>query len=684
MNGIISALCLLLASALPQSLPIDLPEQTALRDCNYTRPAFVALRQGWAKDGKFLVVENGRPITSQSHVRAKWPDGSAKFAHVVAEWKYRDGKPLVYDLLPFERRVGDPAPLMPLYQPEPYASDDLDREYRAFGLGHEVIDAGPLAIVEHYSGDLRRGKPDAEPFMDLHSWVTTYADRVDVQQCFTIAQDMRGVRIAELGWRGTLPGDDWAVVLRDDGNRKPFRVSQTGKHFTIVLWPNGGTTPQQLTDQNFHTFPHLHSGQYLDFHQPEAFEFAKRLQQKFPDEWRETKPHHLRTSSPEGISLVVEFSLVKLRPGQTREQWAKFLQLRPVPRSTPEDLCDSGAFGDIAPRSKRFTKIENGIDQAFVGFYDQQKLRHDGWANYGNAPERLNGSRANFNRMSSSAHAPLHGVWLHVLRGAGQDVLDVARRESAYEGAFGQCRHAPDANDLPRLPFKGKVCWGFYHCKSFYRWGTTGHWLDPPDTECATAGHFVDPYALQLAWLHDCDWFAKQGYDGWLGAVQFPAGGIGRDANCSLAQAYYAWKYTGQPKYLEAARRLASSLIAMPLRDQAALNDRNEPRSLGVVWYPIWPMIADEVLQTEASRRYAINAANEYPGTEYDACTLMGLAVGAVKAGGDPKLLERFLPPPVPRQLYPNEPGYQVGPGAQGEENLSIAWPYLAKISEQK
>jgi hypothetical protein len=668
---------------------LELPEQSDVPSVTLSGPAYVALPEGWLPEGATPHLrEQGSGIESQHHVRSRWPDKSAKHVHLYAPFKWANGKPLNYVILPvnpFPRIPLVPSPKIESRAPslDSFMLDDLGREYWAFNVTRETLDSGPVAVVEYTRAELRRGQPDQEPMMDVHSWATTYADRVDVQHCFTIAQDLRGVRISELSVSGKLPGSDWIAFLRDDGKRKPFRVEQTGDRFKVSLWPNGGTKPEPVTEANFHKLDWLHTGQYLDFHQTAPYEFAKELAQRLPGEWTESHPFHLRTSSPQGLSLVIEFSLAKAADKAQTDGMKRLLQNRPIARTSAEWTCDSGAFGPIAPRSKKYATFEDSVEKALLGFFDQGKLGHDGAFTYGSAPERMvqvAGStqlRPHSHRMASALHYPLHGLWLSILRSDPsspnyQALLDTARRESNYLGAFGQCRSAPPAGTIS--PFKGLVPFGFNHAISLLQWGKTGHWLPQSDTECSVTGHWPDPYTLQLKWLYDCDWFAKQGYDGWTQAVVGTAeDSEGREANCTLAQLVYAWRYTGDQRHLLQARGLAKTLTVRPLAQQVADKDL-----LGPLWYPTWPMLADEVLGTPASKQFIIEggralAAMESPWHVEGISTLAVIARAAELS--ERKLADKVWPP----KPLVKHPLFEHGPGPLGERNESIALPVALK-----
>ena len=81
--------------------------QSHLRDVSWPAHAFVTLPAGWVKPtDEMFVLEEGRPIASQIEVAARWPDGSPKWVHAYASFRYSGGKPAAYL---FEKRSKLPA-----------------------------------------------------------------------------------------------------------------------------------------------------------------------------------------------------------------------------------------------------------------------------------------------------------------------------------------------------------------------------------------------------------------------------------------------------------------------------------------------------------------------------------------------------------------------------------------------
>lgn len=687
---------LLAAVASAASFPLEIPPQSDVPNAVYTHPACVCFPPGWTNGEKLTLLENGRPVQHQFHVRSRWPDGSVKWLHDYAQFKFVSGKPLRYDLLNLklgpQSFVTPPLPEMPVTTP--YLKDDLGREFTAGNVVTETLDNGPLAKVYRVAGDMVSNKNQADPlmrvapFLRFEYWCTTYAQRTDCQFAFTVCSHASGLRLASLGIR-TAKDDSGKTVLclRDEGRRLPHAAIDNS---TVSLWPSGGLPSVPATAANLHTYPWLHSGRYLRFDAPDdAYELALKLQSESekpyrkPDgtldngfwgnaEWSETRAENLRTSTADGISIVCKFSLVKKAPGETDVGWQKLTDLQPVAKPSPQWIADSGALGRIAPRSKTYEQFESAVEAALLGYNDPAKCKAFGWATYGNAPERTSDGRPYQHRASSYNHYWLHQLWLESFRGAPPQLIDTARRATGYLAAFGQCRNAnARADGLPVT--RSKTLWGFYHSGNFYPWGTTDYGLGWPDTECALTGHWVDPYALQLSWLHDCNWFHKSGYDGWASAVDLDRGGFGRESNTALAQYAFAYRYTADVRFLDAAKRTASQLITRSLKEQTAGN------AIGVLAYPTWPLLADEVLNSDASRKYILDNAAEIASRpvawHIEGISTLAVIARAVELGGDPAMLTKVMPPkpPVKQNLL------ELGPGPLGEWHQAIAWPVAQK-----
>lgn len=670
--------------------PIDL-QLEAPAAAVYSHPAPVWLPQGWTRDA--FLLSDGRPVPAQVQIRSRWPDGSAKLAHIYAD--YHGGR---YTLYPFARPSSTAAVDRPAPKITPYLVDELGREYQAGNVTTEKLDSGPIATVYHVAGEMLCSRDQADrlmrvrPFARFEYWATVYATRVDVQHAFTIV-DPHPPAIAELRIRTPLAAGQF-VFLQDEGRRRPHSTAPDG----ISLWPRGGLPATVTTADNFHRFPWLHAGELLQLEAPDqVYQLARGLQAdaekpyrladgtvspqffRSAGEWSESRAENLRTTSPEGISIACRFSLVD-PAGQSADTLRELLQVRPVARQTGKSVCDSLAFGPIAPRSEKFAGFERQIDRALVDWHDAARFGCNGFANFGNVPERERADAVPFqHRACSYSHYWLHPLWLHWLRGAGPDVLEAARRSTDYLAGFGQCRSATMRPDgLPVV--RGRMAGGFFHCVNLLPWGNTDYGLNWPDVECSLFGHWPDPYALQLAWQVDCDWFARSGFELWARSTEPATYGYGRESNAMLAQFVYAYRSTGETKWLEGARRLAAALEVLSIEQQQRDQAQGGAGKIGPLWYPTWPLLAEEVLATPASRKYVIdNAAwllTQSPPP--DGITPTAVIARAIELTGDTNLAPALYP--LPLKAYGK--GFRLGPGPLGEQHHALAWPYVLKTLE--
>jgi hypothetical protein len=89
----------LLAAFVLGNVPLFLYPQDFVADISWPTHASVALPQGSVKPGEQLyVLENDAPIAAQIEVVAQWPDGSPKWVHAYASFRYERGKPARYVL----------------------------------------------------------------------------------------------------------------------------------------------------------------------------------------------------------------------------------------------------------------------------------------------------------------------------------------------------------------------------------------------------------------------------------------------------------------------------------------------------------------------------------------------------------------------------------------------------------
>ncbi len=683
-----------LAAGLVPWTRIELPDQAAVPNADLAGHASVAFPPQWLPKDKIPHLrENGSGVPLQLQVRATWPDGSAKWAHLRAHWKYSGGKPATYTLHPV-----DPFPHMATPAPPPlpaagelsalprvvYCSDDWGRTFVSGPQTISKLENGPIATVYQISGEML-GSLDSgpvndpnrtlkiQPFLTYNTWVTIYSNRIDVEHAYTITSDMRAVRISELGIRVTAP-EGWGCYLRDAGKRLPHAIKQTGREVDVQLWPKGGVPRIPTVDRNLHKFEWLNSGEVLDFNTPpEVEQLVKslyKLRAGSSIEYSEITPSDLRTSTPEGISIVTHFSLVKLEAGQSQDDWRALLQRKIVPKPPGAWFCDAGVLGRVAPRSKKYAAVEQMLEAAHISFHNPDKVGTNGWTNYGNQPERIDATgRVIQHRSCSTYHYWNFPMWQQIYRGADDPaLLDAARRATAHLSAFGVCRSSGKRLDgYPAT--RSKNLYAFYHGKNIFPWGTTEYGMRWPDVECWKTGHWPDPAALEFSFLHDCNWFDKQGFDGWANGVDLRDKSQGREPIGNMMQAVWAWRFTGEQRFLDGAKLLAATLIKTPLEKVT------EP---GPLANPIWPMVANEILDTPASRQYVLDNA-KWAFTQPANWHVQGtssLALLAEAARLDPSLrqpTETYLPRPF--LVNPNDT-IVLGPGGLGERAETVSWPY--------
>src|SRR5262245_1350726 len=89
----------ILAANLVCGVSLALQPQQSIKTVRWPTHAVATLPKGWVKPNEQLyVLENGKPINSQIEVAAKWPDGSPKWVHAYATFRYENGNPAGYEL----------------------------------------------------------------------------------------------------------------------------------------------------------------------------------------------------------------------------------------------------------------------------------------------------------------------------------------------------------------------------------------------------------------------------------------------------------------------------------------------------------------------------------------------------------------------------------------------------------
>jgi hypothetical protein len=240
----------LVAMCVVCGVPIFVEPQTHLTEVAWPSHAFVTLPQGWVKPiEQMFVLENGRPIAAQIEVAGRWPDGSPKWVHVYASFRYAAGKPAAYE---FEKRPPPPTALpkspltvvdqpggitvstgaIVLTVPRPFGGvsiadaggtpivggpggpglvDDRTIEWHArFDQQAEIVveQQGPAQVTIKCSGWYQSEQKRVPPFCRFVTRITAFANSPMVQfdQATIFADDMHKHAIAELPFRFSVPG----------------------------------------------------------------------------------------------------------------------------------------------------------------------------------------------------------------------------------------------------------------------------------------------------------------------------------------------------------------------------------------------------------------------------------------------------------------------------------------------
>ncbi|HEX3726670.1 MAG TPA: hypothetical protein VHV08_10525 [Pirellulales bacterium] len=129
----------LLAANLLCGVGVYLQPQAHVKDVAWPTHAVVTLPRGWVKPTDHIyLAEDGQPIAAQIAVVAKWPDGSPKWVHAHAPFRYLGGKPVRYE---FEKKAQ-----LPPIPASPLTVTDTEHEI--------VIDTGAirLSVARPFSG----------------------------------------------------------------------------------------------------------------------------------------------------------------------------------------------------------------------------------------------------------------------------------------------------------------------------------------------------------------------------------------------------------------------------------------------------------------------------------------------------------------------------------------------------
>ncbi|MBI3840005.1 MAG: hypothetical protein HY288_18950 [Planctomycetia bacterium] len=239
---------ILLAACAVCNVSLFLEPQESVHDISWPTHAVIAVPQGWIKPTDHLVVhENGQPILAQLDVAARWPDGSPKWMHAYASFRYVGGKPATYALV----KQGEPSEKLPrsplivsekadgigintgvvnLFIPRPFAGISLaprEPDFVPSGVGgpslldergvtwHAINDEkteivveqkGPTQVTVKASGWYQTTEKRVEPFCRFVTRITAFANSsiVKVDHATIFAGDMRKHAIAELAFKVPL------------------------------------------------------------------------------------------------------------------------------------------------------------------------------------------------------------------------------------------------------------------------------------------------------------------------------------------------------------------------------------------------------------------------------------------------------------------------------------------------
>lgn len=507
-------------------------------------------------------------------------------------------------------------------------------------------------------------------FLTYDRWETYYSDRIDVKQKMTVLP--APLPIAELRINCTPP-IGWNTFLRNESVRAPFTFSGTD----LILWPSGGTTPVVVGEANLHKRPWEHSGEYLQLLPPsDARSYAVTYAAAYPSEGEDGSSQlvgNIDDYDPRGRNITVEFSFE--HPSYDITARRTMLQLKPVPRLSPVNVCATGAFGLMAARSVEYATHETNIENAVLSFNSQTKAgqQHSHWNDWGQTAEAIltygSVTRPVVKRCVAD-HYGQEGLGVAVIRGAGQSVIDCFRQAADFTRAIIQCDYAGD--------HLHKVQWGFSHGKaSIFPDGTSGPHAASGDTDFDLTGHWPHPYLLLLSWLIDCDWDSKLGYDSWFNAVDLTEDQYGREPVATLLQGLHALRYYGSDfpaGKLTDLQGMATTLIGKPFATQYA--EATAGQYISPLFDPLWMYAADEILNTVASEAYIVASATfiaTLATTWNIEATTEAVFAQAYYLSGTASFLDPIIPTHEPTAS--GSGGLQIGPGPLGERFELTAWP---------
>ncbi|REK19558.1 MAG: hypothetical protein DWQ37_00365 [Planctomycetota bacterium] len=277
----------LLAALAVCQVPLYLPPQQALPDAAWPSHAVIAVPQGWiAPEHKLYLTEDGRPIPSQVEVAARWPDGSPKWLHGYATFRYAKGEARRYALaranelppeasksplrvLDDERGIRIDTGAVRFHIPRPFVGIALlqrgeqtllqgtggpgvvDAEGTLWQAGHDdkaeivVEQQGPACVTVKAVGWYQTPEPREDAFCRFTTRITAYAGSpiIKIDHATTFADDMKKHGVAALSFtfplkdasqyssgtsRGTFGDDLRAMSLAQLTDDRVYRIAQTG------------------------------------------------------------------------------------------------------------------------------------------------------------------------------------------------------------------------------------------------------------------------------------------------------------------------------------------------------------------------------------------------------------------------------------------------------------------------
>lgn len=240
----------LLAALVLGNVPLFLYPQAHLADVSWPSHATVAVPQGFIKQTDHIhLAENDRPALAQVETVARWPDGSPKWLHVYASFRYDGGKPARYALVRQEKAVGDApkSPLRVIDKPQGIQIDtgviklQISRPFagitRLEHQGEVVIDGeggpglvddrliawqamhdteaevvveqqGAAQVTVRATGWYQNSQRRVQSFCRFTTRITAFANSplVKIDHAMTFAGDMRRHALSELSFKFSVPG----------------------------------------------------------------------------------------------------------------------------------------------------------------------------------------------------------------------------------------------------------------------------------------------------------------------------------------------------------------------------------------------------------------------------------------------------------------------------------------------